>query len=89
MGKFQPKKTTDDCYTPPTVYEVIKNWVCDEYGIDPAKIVRPFYPGGDYESFDYAPDSVVLDNPPFSILSQICEFYLDKKKFRFFCLRPA
>nr|DAU95175.1 MAG TPA: hypothetical protein [Caudoviricetes sp.] len=22
--KFKPKKTTDDCYTPPTIYEVIK-----------------------------------------------------------------
>lgn len=88
VGKFQPKKTTDDCYTPPTVYEVIKNWACDEYGIDPAKIVRPFYPGGDYESFDYAPDSVVLDNPPFSILSQICEFYLDKK-IPFFLFAPS
>lgn len=43
--KFKPKKTTDDCYTPPTIYEVIKNWACKEYGIDPDKIVRPFYPG--------------------------------------------
>lgn len=50
--KFKPKKTTDDCYTPPTIYEVIKNWACKEYGIDPTKIVRPFYPGGDYEEFD-------------------------------------
>lgn len=76
--KFKPKKTTDDCYTPPTIYEVIKNWACKEYGIDPDKIVRPFYPGGDYENFDYAPDAVVLDNPPFSILAQICEFYLER-----------
>lgn len=28
--KFKQKKTTDDCYTPPEVYEVIKNWVIKE-----------------------------------------------------------
>lgn len=54
VDKFKPKLTTDDCYTPPEVYEVVKNWACAKYGIDPAKIVRPFYPGGDYESFDYS-----------------------------------
>ena len=86
--KFQPKKTTDDCYTPPTIYEVIKNWACKEYGIDPDKIVRPFYPGGDYENFDYAPDAVVLDNPPFSILAQICEFYLERG-IPFFLFAPS
>lgn len=24
VEKFKPKKTTDDCYTPPEIYEVIK-----------------------------------------------------------------
>jgi hypothetical protein len=37
VDKFKPKKTTDDCYTPPEVYETIKGWACEEYGIDPAK----------------------------------------------------
>ena len=69
VEKFKPKKTTDDCYTPPEVYEVIKDWACAEYGIDPSKVVRPFYLGGDYESFDYGGGKVVVDNPPFSILS--------------------
>nr|DAN66037.1 MAG TPA: DNA N-6-adenine-methyltransferase [Caudoviricetes sp.] len=78
VDKFKPKLTTDDCYTPPEVYEVVKNWACAKYGIDPAKIVRPFYPGGDYESFDYSGGAVVVDNPPFSILSKICAFYLDR-----------
>ena len=86
--KFKPKKTTDDCYTPPTIYEIIKNWACKEYGVDPDKIVRPFYPGGDYENFDYAPDAVVLDNPPFSILAQICEFYLEHG-IPFFLFAPS
>ena len=52
VEKFKPKKTTDDCYTPPLVYEAIKQWACAEYGISPEKIVRPFWPGGDYEQFD-------------------------------------
>lgn len=27
VEKFKPKKTTDDCYTPPLVYEAIADWV--------------------------------------------------------------
>lgn len=88
VEKFKPKKTTDDCYTPPAVYETIKDWVCSEYGIDPAKIVRPFYPGGDYESFDYSGGKVVVDNPPFSILSKICAFYRDRG-IPFFLFAPS
>lgn len=87
VEKFKPKKTTDDCYTPPAVYETIKDWACGEYGIDPAKIVRPFYPGGDYESFDYSDGKVVVDNPPFSILAKICAFYRDND-IPFFLFAP-
>lgn len=52
--KFKPKRTTDDCYTPPEMYDAIADWAVSEYGIDRKKIVRPFYPGGDYRSFDYS-----------------------------------
>ena len=86
--KFKPKKTTDDCYTPPLVYDAIRDWACSEYGIDPACIVRPFYPGGDYERLDYPDGCVVLDNPPFSILSKICEFYIDRG-IAFFLFAPS
>ena len=86
VEKFKPKKTTDDCYTPPEVYEVIKDWACERYGIDPAKVVRPFYPGGDYQRFDYSGGKVVVDNPPFSILAEIKQFYLDNGvPFFLFC----
>lgn len=88
VEKFKPKKTTDDCYTPPEIYEVIKDWACREYGIDPDKIVRPFYPGGDYENYDYPDGCVVLDNPPFSILSKICGFYLERN-IPFFLFAPS
>ena len=88
VDKFKPKKTTDDCYTPPLVYNAIRDWACKKYSIDPTKIVRPFYPDGDYEEFDYFPGCVVLDNPPFSILSQICKFYL-AKNIPFFLFAPS
>ncbi len=27
VEKFKPKKTTDDCYTPPIIYDAVLNWV--------------------------------------------------------------
>lgn len=50
-------------------------------------MVRPFYPGGDYERFDYSDGAVVIDNPPFSILSKICAFYQDNN-IPFFLFAP-
>lgn len=88
VDKFKPKKTTDDCYTPPLVYAAVRDFACEEYGIDPAAIVRPFYPGGDYEHYDYPPGCVVLDNPPFSILSKIVDFYI-RREITFFLFAPA
>ncbi len=88
VEKFKPKLTTDDCYTPPKIYAAVRDWACAKYGIDPAKIVRPFYPGGDFEAFDYPDDCVVLDNPPFSILAKICKFYLDRE-IPFFLFAPS
>ena len=76
VEKFKPKKTTDDCYTPPEVMEVVNAYVERRWGIDRSRFVRPFYPGGDYEHFDYSADAVVVDNPPFSILGKIKRFYL-------------
>ena len=73
--KFKPKKTTDDCYTPPLVYDAVADWTAQEYGLDRSDFVRPFYPGGDYEHFDYA-GKIVVDNPPFSCLSKIIDFYV-------------
>ena len=88
VEKFKPKLTTDDCYTPLLVYEAVKDWACEEYGISPDSIVRPFYPGGDYAHFRYPDGCVVLDNPPFSILSEICTFYLDRG-IPFFLFAPS
>lgn len=87
-AKFRPKKTTDDCYTPELVYNAVRDYVCASYSIDPATIVRPFWPGADFERADYPDGCCVLDNPPFSILSRIARFYLDRG-IRFWLFAPA
>lgn len=88
VSKFEPKKTTDDCYTPPLVYDAVLDWCCRKYGIDRQRVVRPFYPGGDYVSFKYPQNCVVVDNPPFSIISEICKFYVENN-IKFFLFAPA
>lgn len=87
VEKFKPKKTTDDCYTPPVVYDAIADWVASEYGVNRENFVRPFYPGGDYENYSYSKDTIVVDNPPFSILSKIVDFYISKN-ILFFLFAP-
>lgn len=87
VNKFKPKKTTDDCYTPPEVYRVVRDWAIDRYDLTGRDIVRPFYPGGDYENYNYMYGDVVIDNPPFSILSGIVRFYIDRD-IDFFLFAP-
>ena len=87
VEKFKPKKTTDDCYTPEIVYNAIADWVANEYHLNKTDFVRPFYPGGDYERYDYT-NKIVVDNPPFSILAQIIKFYTGKK-IKFFLFAPT
>ena len=77
IEKFKPKKTTDDCYTPPPVYEAVLDWAREHLDIGARPVVRPFYPGGDFEHFDYPDNCVVIDNPPFSIFSKICNWYVE------------
>lgn len=88
VDKFKPKKTTDDCYTPPNIYDVVLDWVVEEYGIDRDNVVRPFWPGGDFESFEYPDGCTVVDNPPFSIVTKICRWYCERG-IRFFLFAPC
>ena len=89
VEKFKPKKTTDDCYTPELVYNAVRDWVLNEYNIpENVRIVRPFYPGGDYQAEDYSGDCVVIDNPPFSILAQIKRWYAEHE-VKYFLFAPA
>lgn len=86
VEKFKPKKTTDDCYTPSEVMEVVDSYVERRWDIDRSRFVRPFFPGGDYEHADYPDGCVVVDNPPFSILAKIKKFYLTRGvPFFLFC----
>ena len=88
LDKFEPRKTTDDCYTPDLVYDAVADWVAKEYGLRRKNFVRPFYPGGDYQKETYAKNAVVVDNPPFSILSQILKWYKEHG-IRFFLFAPT
>lgn len=88
VEKFKPKKTTDDCITPPTIYNIVADYVADYYGVDKSRFVRPFWPGADYREFDYPEGCIVVDNPPFSILSKIYEFYFERG-IKFFLFAPT
>ena len=88
MEKFKHKLTTDDVYTPDNVYEALLSWAVAHYSLGDRPTVRPFYPGGDYQSFDYPEDCVVVDNPPFSILSEICAWY-DEKRIDYLLFAPG
>ena len=87
VEKFKPRKTTDDCYTPDNVYEAVKSWAVKEYGLDGREVVRPFWPGADFECMEYPDGCVVIDNPPFSILARIVRFYV-AQKIDFFLFAP-
>lgn len=88
MEKFEPKKTTDDCYTPENIHAVVMDWVAEEYGIDKKDMVRPFWPGASFESREYPKGCVVVDNPPFSILAHIVRWF-NQHGVRFFLYAPA
>ncbi len=87
VNKFKPKKTTDDCYTPPAIYEVVLEYVGTKCDLTGKQVVRPFYPNGDFESFDYPENAVVIDNPPFSIVAKIARFYTTRN-IPFFIFAP-
>lgn len=79
VDKFKAKKTTDDCYTPQIVYDAVKDWAVKELKFGGGRpIVRPFWPGGNYETYDYPENCVVIDNPPFSCISKIATFYKER-----------
>ena len=82
VEKFKPKKTTDDCYTPPEVYEVIKDWVCRRYGTDPEKIIRPFWPGADYRAMEY-PDYIVTTAMMQKMAKYGIEYQVEKRRSLF------
>ena len=87
LDKFELKKTTDDCYTPELVYNAVADYVARHYNLDKKNFVRPFYPGGDYKRENYRGGKIVVDNPPFSILSEIVTWY-EENEVPFFLFAP-
>ena len=87
VAKFKMRLTKDDCYTPVEVYEAVLGWLREKVDIEGCNIVRPFWHDGNYESYDYGDNDVVVDNPPFSILARILRFYTDRR-IRFFLFGP-
>ena len=87
VDKFKPKKTTDDCYTPEYIYNAVLSWLKDNADISGKEIIRPFWPGADYQKTNYSDNCIVVDNPPFSILSEIKRYY-DKEGVQYFLFSP-
>ena len=87
VEKSEIKKTTDDCYTPDVIYKIVVDYVHQHYDLTNKEIIRPFFPGGDYECIDYNENSIVIDNPPFSIISKITKFYINNN-IKFFLFAP-
>lgn len=88
VSKFKDApKTTDDCFTPQNIYEAVVDFVQRRAETPFTRILRPFYPGGDYEKASYPNGCAVIDNPPFSILSKIVRFYA-ARKIPFFVFAP-
>ena len=88
VEKFKPKKTTDDCYTPKAVYDVVLEYVNGITPLDGRHIVRPFWPGADFTECDYPDGCIVIDNPPFSIYSKIVRWFLEHS-IDFFIFAPG
>lgn len=89
VAKFREgPKTTDDTFTPRDVYEAVVRYVGEVFPLEGKEILRPFYPGGDYERASYPEDGVVIDNPPFSMFTKICAFYA-ARRIPFFLFGPG
>lgn len=71
-------KTTDECWTPPDVYDAVLAYVGTLIDMNGRTVVRPFFPGGSYEETEYPSGCIVVDNPPFSMFTRITEFYRDR-----------
>ena len=89
IAKFADNpKTTDDCYTPPDIYDAVVKWLGTKIDLTGKQILRPFYPGGDYVMAEYPEDGIVIDNPPFSMFLKIVKFYCTRN-VPFFLFGPG
>jgi hypothetical protein len=80
LAKFSENpKTTDDCFTPRDVFEAVVQYVGTVVDLSDKQILRPFFPGGDYVNAVYPENGIVIDNPPFSIFTDIIKFYTARR----------
>ena len=86
VAKFKARHTSDDTFTPENIYNCVRDWAVRKYRLEGAEIVRPFWPGEDFTKAEYPEGCVVIDNPPFSIMSKIVRFYNDRGvRYFLFC----
>ena len=90
IAKFSAEnpKTTDDCFTPQDVYQAVVDYVGTIIDMSDKVVLRPFFPGGDYENAEYPYNGIVIDNPPFSMFLPIVKFYT-ARKIPFFLFGPG
>ena len=89
VAKFNDvAKTTDDCYTPKDIFDEVVKYVGTIVNLSDKLILRPFFPGGDYENAEYPDNGVVIDNPPFSLFTNIVRFY-SARQIPFFLFGPG
>lgn len=74
----------------PYIYEALIAWLQAKGYITPdTPVVRPFWSEGDFTDLEqYPPGAVVVDNPPFSIMSSILRFY-EQHNITFFLFAPS
>ena len=88
VAKFKARHTSDDTFTPENIYNCVRDWAVRKYRLEGAEIVRPFWPGEDFTKAEYPEGCVVIDNPPFSIVSKIVQWFNDHG-VRFFLFCPG
>lgn len=85
---FKREKNNDDFYTPKAIMDIIIEFCKKEFKLnDDVEIIRLFNNETNFLSLDYE-NKIVIDNPPFSILSQILEFY-NKNNIKYFLFANA
>lgn len=62
-----------------TILTIARSWIKSGQWGSPRNQIKSVmdWLGGDYRNFDYSGDCFVLDNPPFSILAEIRDFYAE------------
>ena len=80
-----PKKTTDDCYTPPLVYEAVSEWVSSQYGLDKNKFFSPVLSRAETTKTKITPTRLLSIILRFRFCQKIVKWYISQN-VRFSCL---